>query len=94
MIDEQTRKFLATNIKGLMSDMLEWMEARNADLRAGSEFQGTPAEARMFATLRGKERSISELARALGVSRQAVHTTVHRLVNAGVVELVSSPGNQ
>ncbi|MEM7020709.1 MAG: MarR family transcriptional regulator [Pseudomonadota bacterium] len=94
VLDNKTKQFLATNIKGLMSDTLEWMEARNTELRAGSEFQGTPAEAKLFATLRGKQRSISELARVLGVSRQAVHNTVHKLIAAGVVELINSPSNQ
>lgn len=94
MIDQRTRAFLATNIKGLLQDTLEWMEERNTALRSGSEFEGTPAEARVFAVLRGRERSISELARVIGVSRQAVHNTVHRLVESGVVEVASAPGNQ
>lgn len=72
-------------------DVQEWMENRNADLRKGSDFVGTPAEAKLFATLRGRQRSISELARVLGISRQAVHNTVHRLVAAGVVELIAAP---
>ena len=76
MIDNRSKQFLATNIKGLFNDTLEWMEARNAELRCGSEFEGTPAEAKLFATLRGRARSISDLARAMGLSRQAVHNTV------------------
>lgn len=91
MIDDKDTRYLATNLKGLFQDMLEWMEERNAALRAGSGLgQATPAEAKLFATLRGRERSIADLARVLGVSRQAIHHTVHRLVEHGVVELVPS----
>ncbi len=94
MIDNKTRQFLATSLKGLLQDTLEWMDTRNASLREGSKFEGTPAEAKLFATLRGKARSISELARVMGVSRQAVHNTVHRLVDIGIVELVAVEGNK
>lgn len=91
--DEHTR-FLQQNLKGLMQDMLEWMEERNAQLREGGEFTGTPAEAKLFAVLRGRRRTISELARSLGVSRQAVHTTLKRLIHEGVLETVPHPDNQ
>jgi DNA-binding MarR family transcriptional regulator len=88
-LSEEDRAFLATNLKGLLQDVMEQMEARNTDLRENTIFaDATPAEARLFAVLRGRERSISDLARVLGVTRQAVHHTVHRLIDAGVVELV------
>lgn len=91
LLSNADRIFLESNLKGLLQDVLERLEARNAALRADTAFaDATPAEARLFAALRGRERTISELARALGVSRQAVHHTVHRLVRAGVVVLVPS----
>ncbi len=92
MIDDKTRQFLATNLKGLLADTVEWMEARNVELRQSTRYSGaTPAEAKLFATLRGGERSVSDLARAIGVSRQAVHRTAHRLQEQGVVRIVPSP---
>jgi DNA-binding MarR family transcriptional regulator len=94
MIDNKTKQFLATSLKGILNDTLEWMENRNAELRKGSEFEGTAAEAKLFATLRGRPRSISELARVMGLSRQAVHTTVHKLVKAGVIDVVTSDPNR
>jgi DNA-binding MarR family transcriptional regulator len=94
MIDNKTKQFLATSLKGVLNDTLEWMENRNAELRKGSEFEGTAAEAKLFATLRGRPRSISELARVMGLSRQAVHTTVHKLVKAGVIDVVTSDTNR
>ncbi len=94
MSKDQYSAFLSTNLKGLMQDMLEWMEQRNAELREGGEFTGTPAEAKLFAALRGRSRTISELARVLGVSRQAVHTTLKRLIHEGVLETVPHPDNK
>ncbi len=91
ILSDADRAFLATNLKGLLQDVLEKIDARNTELRADTEFaNATPAEARLFAALRGGERSISDLARVMGVTRQAVHHTVHRLIDAGVVELVPS----
>ena len=88
-LSEADRAFLATNLKGLLQDVMEQMDARNTELRGDTMFaNATPAEARLFAVLRGRERSISELARVLGVTRQAVHHTVHRLIDAEVVELI------
>ena len=88
-LSEADRAFLATNLKGLLQDVMEQMDARNTELRGDTMFaDATPAEARLFAVLRGRERSISELARVLGVTRQAVHHTVHRLIDAEVVELI------
>lgn len=93
-IDKKNHEFLRKNIKGLMQDTLEWMEQRNAELRKDAGVNSTPAEAKLFASLRGEPRSISELARALGVSRQAVHATTKRLIAAGVVELTPHPSNR
>jgi DNA-binding MarR family transcriptional regulator len=92
MLDERTRRFLETNVKGLLQDTLDWMEQRNAELREHSPFaDATLADAKFFACLRGRERALSDVARTLGVSRQAAHHTAHRLVVQGVIELVPSP---
>ena len=99
MVDEKgkpaAQSFLATNIKGLCADLIELMEERNASLRRKTRYaQATPAEAKLFATLRGGERSLSDLARVIGVSRQAVHRTAHRLASSGVVRVVGSEGDK
>jgi len=94
MTDKRTEDFLATSIKGLLQYTMEWMEARNTELLEQAGVVGTPAEIKLFASLRGRERTISELSRALGVTRQSVHNTVHKLVNAGLVQLTPSPNSK
>lgn len=55
----------------------------------------TPAQTRLLAQMAGKPTSMAELARRLGVSRQAVHKTVSDLERRGIlrVELDSERGN-
>ena len=94
MIDNSTKKFLETNLKGLMMDTIERMEKETALLRKGGLYEASPSEVKLFSALRGRERSISEVARALGISRQAVHKTNRRLMELGVTELVEKSGNK
>lgn len=90
-MDKRDKDFLATNLKGLVQDMLEWMELRNQQMKVDWEFSSTPAEAKLFAALRGQERTVADLARALGISRQAVHANLKRMIQAGFLESVPHP---
>jgi len=63
-------------------------------LNQNSEYRGTIAEIKLFNTLKGQEKSISELARILGISRQAVHKTIHKLKDKGYLELKTSKDNK
>lgn len=94
VIDKKDSDFLEVNLKGLCDDLAEWLDLRNRELREQSGLIATPAEARLFARLRGRPRTVSSLARALGVSRQAVHKTVKRLAERGVVRVEHAPGNR
>jgi DNA-binding MarR family transcriptional regulator len=51
----------------------------------------TPAMHRLFVHMPRKPVSISELARRLAVSRQAVHQTVAEACRRGILELVEDP---
>ncbi len=86
--------FLNHNINRLMRDKSEWitnlMKARMADNKT-SEL--TPAEGKIFGTLRGRRLTISEIARLRGVSRQSIHRTVSGLVERGYLCLESAEGN-
>ena len=93
MIDDKDNKFLSTNVKGMLQDTLDWMNERNTKLLDQGGVVGTPAEIKLFASLRGRQRSISDLARVIGISRQAVHNTVHKLIDKGLVELIPAPDN-
>ena len=48
----------------------------------------------MLDGLRGKQKSIAELARVLQISRQAVHKTIHKLKDKGYLQLVIDKNNK
>lgn len=79
----------------LLAQRSAWMESR---LHAGAEREGygyiTPAMSRMFGQMGKEPVSLSELARRLIVSRQAVHQLANEAVRHGLVELVDSPTNR
>ena len=87
--------FLNHNINRLLHEKAEWI----ADLlrwsspeAARSEFSG--AEGKIFGTLRGRELTVSEIARLRSISRQAVHRTVSGLVERGFLELKLADGSK
>ena len=96
MIDKNIdyKDFLETNLMRLTMELVEWMEGEMIELNKTSQYRGSIAEIRLFNALRGEEKSISEVAKIMNISRQAVHQTVHKLVNLGYLELISQDGNK
>lgn len=82
-------------LRYLLAQRSAWMEAQ---LYAGAEAEGygyvTPAMSRMFGLMGREPVSLSELARRLLVSRQAVHQMANEAARHGLVELVDSPTNK
>lgn len=86
--------FLFSNLKGLLQEKLWLLDERLKQKRAGSHYKTlTDGEARILANLRGEELTISELARRMSVSRQAVHKMVSNLVKAKLFKLEPVPGS-
>lgn len=83
-----------TNLGQLLLRAFRWMDD---SLRATLEVRGwpqiTPAQSLLFANLDAEGTRTSELARRLGVSRQAVHQTVRELERLGFVEQIPDPTN-
>ena len=77
------------NLRQLLLKRSAWFEERvvEAAERYGYGFV-TPAMNRLFAHMPREAISISELARRLAVSRQAVHQTVGEACRRGILELV------
>lgn len=77
------------NLRHLLMTRSEWFEER---VLREAEKHGygfvTPSMNRMFAHMRHKPISISDLARQLAISRQAVHQTIGEAMRHGVVELI------
>jgi DNA-binding MarR family transcriptional regulator len=80
------------SLRLLLLQRSDWFEDRvlRAAPRYGYHFV-TPAMHRLFAHMPSKPVSISELARRLAVSRQAVHQTVGAACRRGIVELIDDP---
>ena len=80
------------SLRQLLLQRSRWFEDRvlAAAPRYGYDFV-TPAMHRLFAHMPSNPVSISELARRLAVSRQAVHQTVAEAERRGIVELVEDP---
>jgi len=80
------------SLRQLLLQRSDWFEDRvpQAAPRFGYHFV-TPAMHRLFAHMSSKPVGISELARRLAVTRQAVHQTVGEACRRGIVELVDDP---
>jgi len=78
-------------LRHLLMARSDWMEAR---VMHGAQLAGypnvTPAMNRLFAQLGGRPLGLSELARRLSVSRQAVHKLALEAERLGLVEFVPS----
>jgi DNA-binding MarR family transcriptional regulator len=89
---EEAEDLSAQNLRQLLLKRSSWFEDRM--LRSAPRFGYgfvTPAMHRLFAHMSRKPVSISELARRLAVSRQAVHQTVAEACRRGILELVHDP---
>lgn len=95
MPNQKSATKLHESLKALLRDSLAWVEEEQLKLLQESPYaRASNAEIKLFAALRGESRSISELSRFLGISRQAVHQSVHRLIGRGVVRLESTETNK
>ncbi|HMX11474.1 MAG TPA: MarR family transcriptional regulator [Burkholderiaceae bacterium] len=83
------------SLRHLLAQRSAWMEAQ---LHSGADRDGygyiTPAMSRMFGQMGKEPVSLSELARRLIVSRQAVHQLANEALKHGLVELIESPTNR
>ena len=93
MVDNNI-KFLDKNLMRLAIELVEWMELEMIELNKSAKFQGSIAEIKLFNAIRGEEKSISELARLMNISRQAVHKTAHKLEDLGFLELSTRHDNK
>jgi DNA-binding MarR family transcriptional regulator len=95
MGDEKNSRAPQNNIRGLVQDLSERLDARSNDLRAGTPFASArPADAKTFMLISRHPRGLTELATALKISRQAAHKSVLRLVEIGVVDFDYAKGSK
>ena len=86
---------LKLNLRQLLLSRSEWFEKQILD-DADKKGYGfvTPSMNRLFAHMRHRPVSISDLARKMGISRQAAHQTISEAVSHGLVEIVESPDDK
>lgn len=86
--------YLTFNLKSLLQEKLTLLNERFSDKRMATRYKMlTDAESRILAVLKGEALTISEVARRLNISRQAVHKKVVNLVQANLLQLESIPDN-
>ena len=81
------------NLKQLLLTRSDWFAREIMKGVRGSSEYGfiTPAHSRLLAHMGGKPTSMSELARRLAISRQAVHKSVTELARRGILEVQDDP---
>lgn len=83
------------NLKQLLLARSDWFAREIMSGVRRSEFSYiTPAQSRLLAHMGGKPTSMSELARRLAISRQAVHKTVAELARRGILEIRDDPARR
>ncbi len=82
----------APNLKQLLLERSDWFarEIMKGVKRSDYAFI-SPAQSRLLAHMGGKPMSMSELARRLAISRQAVHKTVTELSRRGILDVRDDP---
>lgn len=83
---------MTANLKQLLLARSDWFAREIMSGVKRSEYAYlTPAQSRLLATMAGKPTSMSELARRLAISRQAVHKTVAELARRGILDILEDP---
>ena len=83
---------MATNLKQLLLARNDWFSSEIFKWAKAAGYSSlTQSEARLLAHMAGKPMSMSELARRLSISRQAVHKTVAELERRDVLEVKNDP---
>jgi DNA-binding MarR family transcriptional regulator len=83
------------NIRTLTYFLSQMMDHRIDELRAGSPFAHLRAsDLRVFVAAARNNRTMSDIARLMHITRQSVQSSVQRLEEIGVVELVAIQGNR
>jgi len=85
----------ASNLRVLLYRRFKWVE--NYLLREAKKSKYaylTLSQVRVFAFMRGRDLNLSDLAKLMGVSRQAVQKTISTLVDHGLMKLTESPDNR
>ena len=95
VIDQKPKRAIPyDNVRGLLQDLESELDKRGAVYRRGTRYENVrQSDVRVFILASRRARTVSDIARELEVTRQAVHSSVTRLKALQVVELLPQPGN-
>lgn len=83
---------METNLARLLLDAFRWLDDQLlAELHRQLDVEVTSAQSLLFAALPPEGARQADLARSIGVSRQAINELVKGLVHQGLVEVVADP---
>ncbi len=92
MIDKMPHPIPSDSTRGLLQDVMQQLDQRVAHFKIGTAYEKVRmSDARVFVAAARLPRSIAQIARVYGISRQAVQSSVQRLVALNVVELLPHP---
>ncbi len=96
MIDSDLPGPSRDNIRSLLYLLGSELDRQIAEVRHGTPYEHVrPSDIRVFVYASAGTSSISDIARQLGISRQAVHMSAQRLKDLGVVALAPvQPGKR
>lgn len=85
---DRTPEIPVLNIRTLAYFFSQMMDSRIDELRAGTPFAGLRhSDVRVFVAASRNNRTASEIARALRITRQSVQSSIRRLQETGLVDL-------
>ena len=95
MPDDQSKRAIPfDNIRGLLQDLTSELDRRTVVYRKGTRYENVrQSDVRVFIIASRQPRTVSDIAREMEVTRQAVHSSVLRLKELQVLELIPQPGN-
>ena len=94
MIDETSPGPARENLRTLIYFLDLIIDQKLSQLRQGTPYEKVrSSDVRVFVTAAREPSTISQIARELQITRQAVQKSVRRLIDLGVVALEAMPGN-
>jgi DNA-binding MarR family transcriptional regulator len=83
------------NLRTLLRNLSEGFDLRLDSYRVGTRYENVRrSDVRVFFLAMREQRTISEIARIIGISRQAVQKSVQRLMALGVLGMQDMPDNK
>jgi DNA-binding MarR family transcriptional regulator len=92
MVDQTIQFIPPDSTRGLLQEVMQQLDQRVAHFKIGTPYEKVRmSDARVFVAAARLPRSIAQIARVYGISRQAVQSSVQRLIALNVVELLPHP---